>query len=94
MVTSLLLAEIGANAAAPALQSKLTYDPRTAFTPIIHVANLPTVVLMRPTLPIQDTCQSLIDGSKAAAGQVQLYLCRLGNWTHLFMAYRNSRAGS
>jgi tripartite-type tricarboxylate transporter receptor subunit TctC len=38
----LLLAEIGANAAAHALQSKLTYDPQTAFTPIIHVANLPS----------------------------------------------------
>ena len=32
----LLLAEIGANAAAHALQSKLTYDHERAFTPIIH----------------------------------------------------------
>src|SRR5262249_5545644 len=45
----LMLAEIGTNAAAHALQSKLQYDPQTAFTPIIHIANLPTVVLMRPT---------------------------------------------
>jgi tripartite-type tricarboxylate transporter receptor subunit TctC len=88
----LLLAEIGANAAAHALQSKLTYDPQTAFTPIIHVANLPTVVLMRPTLPYK-TLAELIAAAKQQPGKFNYASAGIGNWTHLFMAYLNSRAG-
>ena len=88
----LLLAEIGANAAAHALQSKLTYDPEKAFTPIIHVANLPTVVLMRPTLPYK-TLAELIAAAKQQPGKFNYASAGIGNWTHLFMAYLNSRAG-
>src|SRR6187399_161440 len=47
---TLFLAEVGPNAVSHAL-AKLTYDPHTAFTPIIHAANLPAVVLIRPSLP-------------------------------------------
>lgn len=88
----LLLAEIGANAAAHALQSKLSYDPQTAFTPIIHVANLPTVVLMRPTLPYK-TLGELIAAAKQQPGKFNYASAGIGNWTHLFLAYLNSRAG-
>src|SRR5215475_15942445 len=88
----LLLAEIGANAAANALQSKLTYDPEKAFTPIIHVANLPTVVLMRPTLPYK-TLADLLAAAKQQPGKFNYASAGIGNWTHLFMAYLNSQAG-
>jgi tripartite-type tricarboxylate transporter receptor subunit TctC len=88
----LLLAEIGANAAARALQSKLSYDPQTAFTPIIHVANLPTVVLVRPTLPYT-TLGDLIAAAKQQPGKFNYASAGIGNWTHLFIAYLNSRAG-
>src|SRR6188508_3202987 len=47
---TLFLAEVGPNAVSHTL-AKLSYDPHTAFTPIIHAANLPAVVLIRPTLP-------------------------------------------
>lgn len=89
---TLLLAEIGANAAAHALQSKLSYDPERAFTPIIHVANLPTVVLMRPTLPYK-TLGELIAAAKQQPGKFNYASAGIGNWTHLFLAYLNSRAG-
>ena len=88
----LLLAEIGANAAAHALQSKLSYDPERTFTPIIHVANLPTVVLMRPTLPYT-TLGDLIAAAKQQPGKFNYASAGIGNWTHLFIAYLNSRAG-
>lgn len=88
----LLLAEIGANAAANALQSKLTYDVQTAFTPIIHVANLPTVVLMRPDLPYK-TLGELIAAAKQQPGKFNYASAGIGNWTHLFMAYLNGQAG-
>src|SRR5262249_59304377 len=48
---TLFLAEVGPNAISHKLTSKLPYDPHTAFTPIIHAANLPAVVLIRPALP-------------------------------------------
>jgi tripartite-type tricarboxylate transporter receptor subunit TctC len=88
----LMLAEIGTNAAAHALQSKLSYDPERAFTPIIHVANLPTVVLMRPTLPYK-TLGDLIAAAMQQPGKFNYASGGIGNWTHLFMAYLNSRAG-
>src|SRR5262245_3476385 len=88
----LLPAEIGANAAANALQSKLTYDVQTAFTPIIHAANLPTVVLMRPDLPYK-TLGDLLAAAKQQPGKFNYASAGIGNWTHLFMAYLNSSAG-
>src|SRR5262245_3265923 len=45
---TLFLAEVGPNAVAHTLAAKLPYDPHTAFTPILHAANLPAVVLIRP----------------------------------------------
>jgi len=43
---TLFLAEVGPNAVSHVLGAKLPYDPHTAFTPIIHVANL----VRRPAL--------------------------------------------
>ena len=48
---TLFLAEVGPNAVSHVLGAKLPYDPNTAFTPIIHAANLPAAILIRPTLP-------------------------------------------
>src|SRR4051812_49897479 len=47
---TLFLAEVGPNAVSHVLGAKLSYDPHTAFTPIIHAANLPADLLIRPTL--------------------------------------------
>src|SRR5436189_5453971 len=48
---TLFLAEVGPNAVSHVLGAKLPYDPNTAFTPIIHAANLPAAILIRQTLP-------------------------------------------
>ena len=48
---TLFLAEMGPNAVSHMLTAKLSYDPHTAFTPIIHLVNLPAVLLIRPALP-------------------------------------------
>src|SRR5262249_31912478 len=48
---TLFLAEVGPNAVSHTLTTKLPYDPNNAFTPIIHAANLPAIVLIRPSLP-------------------------------------------
>ena len=88
---TLFLAEVGPNAVSHTL-TKLSYDPHTAFTPIIHAANLPAVVLIRPTLPYT-TLADFIAAAKQQPGKFNYASAGLGNWTHLFMAYLNSQAG-
>lgn len=89
---TLFLAEVGPNAIAHKLTSKLAYDPHSAFTPIIHVANFPAVVLIRPALPYK-TLAEFISAAKKQPGKFNYASAGIGNWTHLFMAYLNSMAG-
>lgn len=88
---TLLLAEVGPNAVSHLLAT-LTYDPHTAFTPIIHAANFPAAIMIRPTLPYA-TLAEYIAEAKQKPGKFNYASAGLGNWTHLFMAYLNSRAG-
>src|SRR5438445_5562095 len=89
---TLFLAEVGPNAVSHVLGAKLPYDPHTAFTPIIHAANLPAVILIRPTLPYT-TLAEFVAAAKQQPGKFNYASAGLGNWTHLFMAYLNSQAG-
>jgi tripartite-type tricarboxylate transporter receptor subunit TctC len=88
---TLFLAELGPNAVSHTL-NKLTYDPHTAFAPIIHAANFPAVVLIRPTLPYK-TLSEFVTAAKKQPGKFNYSSAGIGNWTHLFMAYLNSQAG-
>jgi tripartite-type tricarboxylate transporter receptor subunit TctC len=89
---NLLLAEVGPNAVSHMLGAKAPYDPHTAFTPIVHLANLPAVVLIRPDLPYK-TLAEFIAAAKEKPGKFNYASAGPGNWTHLFMAYLNSQAG-
>ncbi|TDH63603.1 tripartite tricarboxylate transporter substrate binding protein [Dankookia rubra] len=51
---TLMLADLGANAIARELQPSVPYDPATAFTPICHLVNLPLVLVVPASLPVQD----------------------------------------
>ena len=88
---TLVLAEVGPNAVSHTL-AKLQYDPHTAFTPIIHVANLPAVVLIRSTLPYK-TLAEFVAAARQQPGKFNYASAGMGNWTHLFMAFLNSQAG-
>jgi tripartite-type tricarboxylate transporter receptor subunit TctC len=89
---TLFLAEVGPNAVSHTLAAKLPYDPHAAFTPVIHLVNLPAVVLIRPTLPYK-TLSEFIAAAKQQPGKFNYASAGPGNWTHLFMAYLNSQAG-
>jgi tripartite-type tricarboxylate transporter receptor subunit TctC len=89
---TLFLAEVGPNATSHMLGAKLSYDPHTAFTPIVHVANLPAAILIRPTLPYT-TLAEYIAAAKQQPGKFNYATAGTGQWTHLFMAYLNSLAG-
>jgi tripartite-type tricarboxylate transporter receptor subunit TctC len=88
---NLFLAEVGPNAVSHTM-AKLPYDPHTAFTPILHVANLPAVVLVRATLPFK-TLEEFVAAAKQQPGKFNYASAGIGNWTHLYMAYLNSQAG-
>jgi tripartite-type tricarboxylate transporter receptor subunit TctC len=89
---TLFLAEVGPNAVSHVLGASLPYDPNTAFTPIIHAANLPAVLLIRPTLPYT-TLAEFIAAAKQQPGKFNYAAAGVGNWTHLYMAYLNRQAG-
>ncbi len=89
---TLFLAEVGPNAVSHVLTPNVGYDPHTAFTPIIHAANFPAVVLIRPALP-HKTLAEFIAAAKQQPGKFSYSSAGIGNWTHLFMAYLNSQAG-
>lgn len=89
---TLFLAEVGPNAVSHVLTPNVGYDPHTAFTPIIHAANFPAVVLIRPALPYK-TLAEFIAAAKQQPGKFNYSSAGIGNWTHLFMAYLNSQAG-
>jgi tripartite-type tricarboxylate transporter receptor subunit TctC len=89
---TLFLADVGPNAVSHVLAAKLPYDPHTAFTPIIHVANLPAAILVRSTLGYA-TLPEFITAAKKQPGKFNYASAGVGNWTHLFMAYFNSQAG-
>jgi tripartite-type tricarboxylate transporter receptor subunit TctC len=89
---TLFLAEVGPNAVSHALTTKLPYDPHTAFSPIIHLVNLPAVMLTRPALPYT-TLAEFVAAAKQQPGKFNYASAGLGNWTHLFMAHFNSLAG-
>jgi tripartite-type tricarboxylate transporter receptor subunit TctC len=89
---TLFLAEVGPNAVSHMLTAALPYDPHTAFAPIIHIANFPAVVLIRPSLPYA-TLSDFVAAAKRQPGKFNYASAGPGNWTHLFMAYLNSQAG-
>ena len=89
---TLFLAEVGPNAVSHVLGASLPYNPNTAFTPIIHAANLPAVVLIRPTLPYT-TLADFIAAAKQQPGRFNYAAAGVGNWTQLYMAYLNRQAG-
>ena len=51
--TTLMMADLGANAIAREMQPSVPYDPRTAFTAICHLVNLPLVLVVPEALPVK-----------------------------------------
>lgn len=89
---TLFLTDMTPNAVAHVLMPKIGYDPHTAFTPILHVANFPGVLLVRPTLPYK-TLAEYIAAAKQQPGKFTYATAGVGNWTHLFMEDLNNRVG-
>lgn len=78
---TLLMATTSTHSIGPTL-SKLPYDPIKDFTPIIHVADVPNVLLVSPTLPVK-TLQEFVAYAKARPGQLNYGSSGPGTIVHL-----------
>ncbi|MGK7868760.1 Bug family tripartite tricarboxylate transporter substrate binding protein [Falsiroseomonas sp. E2-1-a20] len=82
---TLMMADVGANAIGKELIPSLTYDPPTAFTPIIHLVNLPAVLMAHPSVTAKDM-REVIAQAKARPDGFTYSSAGNGNGSHLFMA--------
>jgi tripartite-type tricarboxylate transporter receptor subunit TctC len=82
---TLMMADVGANAIGKELIPSLAYDPPTAFTPIIHLVNLPAVLMAHPSVTAKDM-REVIAQAKARPDGFTYSSAGNGNGSHLFMA--------
>ncbi|AMN40990.1 Bug family tripartite tricarboxylate transporter substrate binding protein [Rhodoplanes sp. Z2-YC6860] len=66
----------------PALYSKLPYDPQKEFAPVVLVAELPVVLLVRSGSPLK-SLQDLIGAAKAKPGEITFATPGKGTVSHL-----------
>lgn len=90
---TIMMADVGANAIGRILQPSLAYDPATAFTPIIHLVNLPIVIIVRTESPIR-TLDDLVAQSRAKADGLTYASPGVGHVTHLAPELLARRAGA
>ena len=77
-----LLASTGSLAAAPALYSKLTFDPVTSFTMVRAITRVPLVLVVNPALPVKDL-KDLIALAKSKPGGLTFASTGKGTSNHL-----------
>jgi tripartite-type tricarboxylate transporter receptor subunit TctC len=78
---TLLIATSSTHSIGPALQ-KLAYDPIRDFAPITHVANVPNVLVVSPTLAV-GSVKELVALAKARPGQLNFASSGVGTIVHL-----------
>ena len=89
---TILMANLGPNAINPGVYSKLPYDPVKDFTPITLTTINPLVVLVSPTLPIQNVSE-LVAYAKAHPRKVTFASAGNGAVNHLAGEMINAMAG-
>jgi tripartite-type tricarboxylate transporter receptor subunit TctC len=89
---SLLLAEQASGLLAHELYRSLPYDPRTAFTPICFLVDLPEILVVRKDLPARNVAE-LMAMARAEPGKVSFGTVGVGHIGHLTAELLGSRAG-
>jgi tripartite-type tricarboxylate transporter receptor subunit TctC len=88
---TLMMTDIGANAIGNLIYANLPYDPATAFTPVCHMVNLPSVVIARKDLAVRDL-PDMIAQAKARPDSFTFASAGIGNGSHLFMELLKQKA--
>jgi len=89
---TLLLTTSSTHAISPHLMPKLAYDARKDFTPVAHLADAPSVVLVTNSLPVK-TVGELIAYGKANPGKLNYATSGNGTIVHLNTAAFMAQAG-
>jgi tripartite-type tricarboxylate transporter receptor subunit TctC len=90
---TLFVGAFGPSAIAPALYSKLPYDPYKDFTHITLMVTLPLVLLVPANSPVANV-RDLIDAAKAKPGTLRYGSIGVGSSPHVFIELMNLRAGT
>ncbi|MGH8618509.1 MAG: Bug family tripartite tricarboxylate transporter substrate binding protein [Burkholderiales bacterium] len=90
---TLLLSGGAQIAIAPSLNAKLAYDPVKDFIHVIHLVDLPLVLIVNTTLPVANL-REFIAYAKANRGKVNTASTGRGTYTHLTIELFNSITGA
>jgi len=89
---TLLLTTSSTHAISPHLMPRLAYDPRKDFTPVAHLADAPSVLLVTNSLPVK-TVGELVAYGKANPGKLNYATSGNGTIVHLNAAAFSAQAG-
>jgi tripartite-type tricarboxylate transporter receptor subunit TctC len=87
-----LVAELASAALAHELYRDLPYDPRRSFTPVVFLAEMPMVLVVRASLPQRDL-PALLAAARARPGGFSYGTVGAGHISHLTMEMLQRRAG-
>jgi len=79
---TLLFSHVGPITISPAVQKDMPYDSVRDFAPITQVVSAPTVLVVRPDLPIHNL-KEFIDYARANPGKLSYGSVGIGSTTHL-----------
>ena len=86
---TMLMGNLGTQAASVGLYPKLSYDPRTDFEPIINTAGTPMLVVAKNDLPVKDFKEFIVY-LKANAGKMNYGTGGVGATSHLTCLFLDS----
>ena len=89
---TLLLTTSSTHAISPHLMPRLAYDARKDFTPVAHLADAPSVLLVTNALPVK-TVGELVAYAKANPGKLNYATSGNGTIVHLNSAAFSAQAG-
>src|SRR5262249_11195465 len=89
---TLFINTVGTHAINPAIYSKLPFDPIKDFTAITNLVNLPSVLLVHPSVPVKNV-KELIALAKRRPGELSYSSAGSGAQPHLTAEMFKSMAG-
>ena len=89
---TLYINTVGTHAINPAIYAKLSFDPLKDFTNITNLVNLPSVLLVHPSVPVRNV-KELIALAKRRPGDLQYSSAGSGAQPHLTAEMFKSMAG-